>query len=64
METIKSMKIDKEKHYRLYKVECQKKQKKKTYSDRNAILINTNLISPKDVSQKNKVITRKEHEKY
>ena len=59
METIKSTEIDQEKQYGLYKVERQNKQIKKTYSDRNAILINLDLISPKEVSRKKKVITRK-----
>ena len=59
METIKSTEIHQEKQYGLYKVERQNKQIKKTYSDRNAILINLDLISPKEVSRKKKVITRK-----
>ena len=39
METIKSMEIDEEKQYRLYKIERQNKQRKETYSGYNAILI-------------------------
>ena len=43
METIKSMEIDEEKQYGLYKIEHQNKHIKKTYSDHNAILINIDL---------------------
>ena len=64
MDTIKSMEIDEEKQYGLYKIECQNKQIKKTYSDHNAIVINIDFISPKDVSRKKKVITRKGYKKY
>ena len=46
METIKSMEIDKQNKYRLYKKERQNKQINKKYSDRNAILINIDFISP------------------
>ena len=59
METIKSTEIHQEKQYGLYKVERQNKQIKKTYSGRNAIRINLDFISPKEVSRKKKVITRK-----
>ena len=64
MDTIKSMEIDEEKQYRLYKIERQNKQIKKTYSDGNAILMNIDFISPKDVSRKMKVITRKGYKEY
>ena len=63
MDTIKSMEIDEEKQYRLYKIECQNKQIKKTYSDHSAIVINIDFVSPKDVSRKKKVITRKRYKK-
>ena len=53
------MEIDEEKQYRLYKIGCQNKRIKKTYSDHNAILVNIDFISSKDVSRKKKVITRK-----
>ena len=58
------MEIDEEKQYRLYKIGCQNKQIKKTYSDHNAILVNIDFISSKDVSRKKKVITRKRQKKY
>ena len=58
MEIIKSMEIDEEKQQEFYKIECQSKQIKKTYSNHNSILINVDFISPKDVSRKKKVITR------
>ena len=64
MDTIKSMEIDEEKQYRLYKIERQNEQIKKTYSDHNAILINIDSVSPKDVSRKKKVITRKRYKMY
>ena len=64
MDTIKCMEIDEEKQYRLYKIERQSKQIKKTYSDHNAILINIDSVSPKDLSRKRKVITRKKYKKY
>ena len=64
MGTIKSMKIDEEKQYGLYKIERQNKQIKKKYSDHNAILENLDFISPKEVSRKKKVITRKRYKKY
>ena len=64
MGTIKSMKIDEEKQYGLYKTERQNKQIKKTYCDHNAILINLDFISPEEVSRKKKVITRKGYKKY
>ena len=48
----------------MYKIECQNKQIKKTYSDHNAILINIDFISPKDASRKKKLITRKGCKKY
>ena len=47
MEIIKSMEIDEEKQYRLYKIEHQNKQIKKTYSDHNAILMNLYFVSHK-----------------
>ena len=50
MNTIKSMEIDEEKQQGLYKIECQNKQIKKTYSDHNSTVINIDFISPKDVS--------------
>ena len=64
METIKSTQIHQEKQCGLHKVERQNKQIKKTYSDRNAILINLDFISPKEVSRKKKVITRKWYKRY
>ena len=45
-------------------IERQNKQIKKKYSDHNAILINIDFISLKDVSRKKKVITRKGYKKY
>ena len=64
MDTIKCMEIDEEKQYGLYKIERQSKQIKKTYFDHNAILINIDSASPKDLSRKRKVITRKRYKKY
>ena len=64
METIKSMEIDVEKQYGLYKIERQNNQRKKKYSDHNATLINIDFISPKNVSRKKKVITRKGYKNY
>ena len=64
MDSIKSMEIDKAKQCELYKIEYQNKQIKKTYSDHNATVINIDFISPKDVSRKKKVITRKIYKKY
>ena len=64
MGIIKNMEIDEEKQYRLYKIECQNKQIKKTCSDHNVILINIDFISPKNVSRKKKVITRNGNKKY
>ena len=48
----KSMEIDEEKQYRFYKIDHQNKQIKKAYSDHNAILINMEFVSPKDISRK------------
>ena len=58
METIKSMEMDEERQYRLYRTERQNKQIKKTYSDHKAILMNIGFISPK------KRIARKRYKKY
>ena len=55
------MEIDEEKQYGLYKIERQNKQIKKKYSDHNTILENLDFISPKEVSRKKKVITRKRY---
>ena len=44
METIKSMEIDEENQYGLYKIEGQDEQINKTYSNHNAILINSDFI--------------------
>ena len=44
METIKSMEIDEENQYGLYKIERQDEQVNKTYSNHNAILINLDFI--------------------
>ena len=63
METIKSMEVDEEKQYVLYKIQRQNKYIKKTYFDHNAILINIDFIRPKYVSRKKKVITRKRYNK-
>ena len=63
METIKSMEVDEEKQYILYKIQRQNKYIKKTYFDHNAILINIDFIRPKYVSRKKKVITRKGYNK-
>ena len=60
MENIKSMEIDEEKQYGLYKIEPSNKQMKKTYSDHNTILTNLDFIRPKVVSMKKKVITGKD----
>ena len=46
MEANKSIEIDEEKQYGLYKLERQNEQIKKAYSDHNAILINLDFISP------------------
>ena len=64
LKIIKTMEIDEEKQYGLYKIKRQNKQMKKTYSDHNAILINIDFISPKDVSRNKKVITRSGYKKY
>ena len=64
LKIIKTMEIDKEKQYGLYKIKRQNKQMKKTYSDHNAILINIDFISPKDVSRNKKMITRSGYKKY
>ena len=50
--------LDEEKQFQLYKIECQNKQIKKTYSDLNAMIINIGFLSPKDVSRKKKVIRK------
>ena len=63
METIKSMEVNEEKQYVLYKIQRQNKYIKKTYFDHNAILINIDFIRPKYVSRKKKVITRKGYNK-
>ena len=60
MNTFKSVEIDEEKEYKLYKIERQNKQIKKTYSDHNAILINIDFISPKDVPRKKKLLQEKD----
>ena len=52
--------IDEAKQYGLHK----NKQIKKTDSDYNAILINIDFFSPKDISTKKKVIIRKGYKKY
>ena len=44
-------------------LECQNNQTKKIYSDLNAILTNIGFISPKNVSRKKEVITRKRYKK-
>ena len=64
MEANKSIEIDEEKQYGLYKIERQNEQIKKTYSDHNAILINLDFISPEEGSRKKKVITWKGYKKY
>ena len=64
MEADKSIEIDEEKQYGLYKIERQNEQIKKTYSDHNAILINLDFISPEEGSRKKKVITWKGYKKY
>ena len=48
MEADKSIEIDEEKQYGLYKIERQNEQIKKTYSDHNTILINLDFISPEE----------------
>ena len=64
MDTIKSMERDEEKQCGLYKIERQNKQIRKTYSDHNAILIILEFVSPKKVSRKKKVVTKKGYKKY
>ena len=58
METIRSMKIDEEKQYRLYTIRHQNKQINKIYSNCNTILVNIDFIK-EDLSKKKKVIRRK-----
>ena len=51
MKAIESTEIDEEKQYKLHKKECQNKQLQRKHTH-NAILINVDFISPKDVSRK------------
>ena len=64
METVESIEIDDEKQNGVHKIEYLGKQRKKTYSDYNAILIDVDFIIPGNISRKKKVITRKGYKKY
>ena len=65
LNTIKTMKIDEEKEFGIYKVEMQgTKQCRKVYLDHNAIMLNIDFISTMEAKDKRKNITRKGHQKY
>ena len=65
LNTIKTMKIDEEKEFGIYKVEIQgTKQCRKIYSDHNAIMLNIDFISKIEAKGKKKTITRKGYQKY
>ena len=62
---IKTMKIDEEKEFGIYKAEIQgTKQCKKIYSDHNAIMLNVDFISKMEAKGKKKTIIRKGYQKY
>ena len=60
METIKSMEIDEENQYGLYKIEGQDEQTNKTYSNHNAILINLDFIVLKKYHAKRMLLQEKD----
>ena len=65
LNTIKTMKIDQEKEFGIYKVETQgTKQCRKIHSDHNAIMLNIDFISKMEAKGKKKIITRKGYQKY
>ena len=65
LNAIKTMKIDEEKEFGIYKVEIQgTKQCRKIYSDHNAIMLNIDFISKMEAKGKKKTITRKGYQKY
>ena len=65
LNTIKTMKIDEEKEFGIYKVEIQgTKQCRKTYSDHNAIMLNIDFIRKIEAKGKKKPIIRKGYQKY
>ena len=65
LNTIKTMKIDEEKEFGIYKVEIQgTKQCRKIYSDHNAIMLNIDFISKMEAKGQKKNITRKGYQKY
>ena len=65
LNAIKTMKIDEEKEFGIYKVEIQgAKQCRKVYLDHNAIMLNIDFISTMEAKGKRKNITRKGHQKY
>ena len=59
--TIKEMKIDEEKQYRLHKLEknTATNENKKIYSDQNSILINLDFETPNEEQRPKKIITKK-----
>ena len=60
LNTIKTMKIDKEKEFGTYKVERQDiKQCRETYSDHNAVMLNKYFISKMEAKDKKKSLQKK-----
>ena len=60
LNTIKTMKIDEEKEFGIYKVEIQgTKQCRKIYSDHNAIMLNMDFISKMEAKGKKKPLQEK-----
>ena len=65
LNTIKTIKIDEEKEFGIYKVEIQgTKQGTKKYSDHNAIMLTIDFLSKMEAKDKKKNITRKGYQKY
>ena len=65
LNTIKTMKIDEEKEFGIYKVEIQgTKQCRKIHSDHNPIMLNIDFISKMEAKGKKKTITRNGYQKY
>ena len=65
LNAIKTMKIDEEKEFGIYKVEIQgTKQCRKKYSDHNAIMLNIDFLSKMEAKDKRKTTTRKGCQKY
>ena len=60
--TIKKMKIDKEKQYGLHKLEknTATNENKKIYSDHNSILINLDFETPTEEQRLKKIITKQD----